>query len=106
MRNLFYTKIDSLFKTKGILSSKTSLKQKLLFVASKRVDNEGLLIKERTNEKWMYFYKGIKGFIYEEGYEYEILVSYHSSQENSTDSCFSLVRVLTKTKKESYNLPN
>ncbi|MGG8495991.1 DUF4377 domain-containing protein [Tenacibaculum sp. TC6] len=106
MKNLLHAKIDSLFKTMRLSNSKTTQRQKLLFVASKRIINKGLLIKERTNEKWTYFYKDIKGFMYEDGYEYEILVSYHSSQENSADSCFSLVRVLTKTKKESYNLPN
>ncbi|CAM1350577.1 MULTISPECIES: DUF4377 domain-containing protein [Tenacibaculum] len=103
MGTMIYTKISSLF-TRTI--SKKPKKEKLITIASKRIVNninslkKGILIKEKSFNDWTLYNRDIKGFIYEDGYEYELIVS-----ENDIEKTFSLVRVLTKTKKLSENLP-
>ncbi|WP_435260883.1 DUF4377 domain-containing protein [Tenacibaculum sp. nBUS_03] len=100
---MIYNKISSLFKR---TISKRQKNEKLITIASKRLVNninsikKGILMKEKGINDWTLFNKEIKGFMYEDGYEYELIVS-----ENNIEKTFSLVRVLTKTKKLSENLP-
>ena len=59
---------------------KESSETKHYFVADHRVDCVGsgpmkcLLVRERPADDWQFFYNGIEGFHYEEGFEYEIKV--------------------------------
>lgn len=55
--------------------------EKKLIIASQKVDCVGLvaqecfLVKKQENQDWEYIYDAIIGFSYQEGFEYEILVS-------------------------------
>ncbi|MFV0247574.1 MAG: DUF4377 domain-containing protein [Tenacibaculum sp.] len=98
-------KIHSIIK---LVSSKGSNKlngKKQIIVASKKT-SEGLLFKENDEDDWRNFDRLIDGFVYEDGYEYELLISDQSKIKNNKEQDCTLIRVLTKTKKTSCNLPN
>ncbi|MCL7762158.1 DUF4377 domain-containing protein [Polaribacter sp. Z014] len=91
------------------------LNYKTLIIASTKVDCVGvdpqkcLLIREVDKQNWEYFYDSIIGFNYEEGFEFEILIS-EEEIENSLQDASSikttLIKVISKIEKTSENLPN
>ncbi|ARV15882.1 DUF4377 domain-containing protein [Polaribacter sp. SA4-12] len=91
------------------------LNQTRIIVASQTIDCQGiaaqkcLLIREVDNENWEYFYDSIIGFNYEEGFEYEILISEKEIENPPQDASsieYTLIEVISKTEKISKNLPN
>lgn len=88
--------------------------EKTLIIASQKADCEGFipqqcfLIKENETQNWQYFYDTIDGFIYEEGFEYKIIVSEREIENPPQDAssiATTLVEITSKIKKESENLP-
>ncbi len=78
---------------------------KLLYVANYRVDCVGegnfqcLQVKEQEDAAWQNFYGPIKGFDYEEGYEYLIEVSVREIENPPADGSsliYSLVKIWKK----------
>jgi len=66
------------------------------------------LIKENENDLWQLFYDQIKGFTYEEGFEYKLLVSkeqLYQVPEDASSIKTTLVEIISKEKKDSDNLP-
>ena len=91
-----------------------TINEKTLIIASKKADCVGLvpqkclLAKEKTSENWEYFYDGISGFIYEEGFEYKILVSEKEIENPPQDASSlktTLIKIISKIEKTSENLP-
>jgi hypothetical protein len=91
------------------------LNQKTIIVASKTIDCQGiaaqkcLLIREVDKQNWNYFYDSIIGFNYEEGFEYEILISEKEIENPPQDASsieYTLIKVFSKIEKTSENLPN
>jgi hypothetical protein len=89
--------------------------QKTLIIASQKADCVGLvaqkcfLVKEQENQNWQYFYDSIKGFTYQEGFEYEIAISEDKIENPPQDASSietTLIEVISKVKKTSENLPN
>ncbi|PWG06221.1 DUF4377 domain-containing protein [Polaribacter aquimarinus] len=89
--------------------------EKTLIIASKKVECVGVssqqcfLIKENEQQSWEYFYDSINDFNYEEGFEYVILVIEEEIENPPQDASsikYSLVKVISKIKKTSENLPN
>ena len=89
--------------------------EKTLTVASKKVKCEGVstqqcfLIKENNQQNWEYFYDPINDFNYEEGFEYVVLVLQEEVENPPQDASsikLSLIKVISKIKKTSENLPN
>ncbi len=89
--------------------------EKTLFIASKTINCIGvipqqcLLVKTKDKEDWEYFYSTISGFNYEEGFEYVIVVleeKVNNPIEDSSSSKYSLIKIESKIKKTSKNLPN
>jgi hypothetical protein len=89
--------------------------EKTLIIASKKADCVGvgnqqcLLIKENKQQDWQYFYSEITDFNYEEGFEYEILVSEKEiinpqQDDSSIETIF--IKMISKVEKTSENLPN
>lgn len=88
--------------------------EKTLIVASKKADCVGLvpqkclLVKEKTAQNWQYFYDEISGFTYEEGFEYEIIVSEREIENPPQDAsslATTLIKIISKIEKTSENLP-
>ncbi|MDM8146731.1 DUF4377 domain-containing protein [Bacteroides eggerthii] len=85
-----------------------------LFVASEKRTGYGVgaqscfLVKYSPNEKWQYFYSEIKGFDYEPGYEYQLLLS-HTERKNIPQDAsryiYTLKRIISKTAIKSSELP-
>ena len=67
-----------------------------------------LLVKYASTEKWQYMYSQIEGFDYGPGYEYRLTVI-RSERENIPQDAsryvYKLVKVLSKEKKQSTELP-
>lgn len=67
-----------------------------------------LLVKYAPTEKWQYMYSKIEGFNYEPGYEYQLTVI-RSERDNlpqdASKYMYKLVKVLSKEKKQSIELP-
>ena len=89
--------------------------KKTLIIASKKADCVGFIpqkcfiIKENEQQDWKYFYDSISGFEYEEGFEYEILVSEKEIKNPPQDASSiktTLIKVISKIEKTSENLPN
>ena len=89
--------------------------EKTLTVASKKVECEGVstqqcfLIKENNQQNWEFFYDPINDFNYEEGFEYVVLVLQEEVENPPQDASsikLSLIKVISKIKKTSENLPN
>ncbi|WP_299666921.1 DUF4377 domain-containing protein [uncultured Polaribacter sp.] len=89
--------------------------EKTYIIASKQIDCQGVgpqkcfLIKENQQESWQNFYSAISGFEYEEGFEYEILVSekeIENPPQDSSSIAYTLIKVISKVEKTSENLPN
>ncbi len=100
------SKIDTVLRMMNITSSKSLKNQKFIMIASKKASQKELLFKENEFDSWQTCYDNISGFVYEDGYEYELLISTKDSSKMATGEDKSLIRILTKTKKESYDLPN
>ena len=90
-------------------------KEKTLLIASTKVDCVGLgpqkclLIKENNQGSWEYLYDSIIGFVYEKGFEYEVLVSEKQIQNPPQDASsieLTLIKIVSKVQKTSENLPN
>lgn len=82
--------------------------EKTLYVASKKVDCMGLfaqqclMVKENNQQNWEYFYDSIVGFTYQEGFEYEILVSEKRIENPPQDASSietTLIKIISKTEK-------
>lgn len=89
--------------------------EKTLIIASKQVDCIGFvpqkcfLVKENSAQNWEYLFESISGFTYEEGFEYEVLVSEKEIENPPQDASSiqtSLIKVISKIAKTSENLPN
>lgn len=85
-----------------------------LTIASKQADCTGvgkqkcLLVKEDDADDWIFWYSGIEGFTYEEGYEYVLEVSKVKVDNVPADASslkYVLMREVSKTKKESEDMP-
>ncbi|MDC1162393.1 DUF4377 domain-containing protein, partial [Tenacibaculum sp.] len=65
-----------------------------------------LLIKQEKQQNWEFFYETITGFTYEEGFEYELLVSQKRipPAEGRSSIKTSLIKILSKNKKDSQGL--
>lgn len=67
-----------------------------------------LLVKHEPAEKWQYMYSEIKGFNYEPGYKYRLLVlrvEHENPPQDTSRYMFELIKVLSKEKKGSAGLP-
>ncbi len=91
----------------------TSKQTKELIIASYQVDCEGvalqkcLLIKEKTEDEWMYFYNDIEGFKYQEGYEYVVKVEVSNIKNPPADGSslqYTLVKILSQEQVQSQNV--
>ncbi|OSY89077.1 hypothetical protein WH52_04885 [Tenacibaculum holothuriorum] len=87
---------------------------KTIIVASEKRSCQGItqlscfLIKEKENDSWEFFYNEIKGFDYEEGFEYKLLVSEKEINPVPADASSietTLIRIISKEEKTSSNLP-
>ncbi|SEC48137.1 protein of unknown function [Tenacibaculum sp. MAR_2009_124] len=106
MKRLLQSKIDNVLRLMNITSSKDLKNQKFIMIASRKASQKELLFKENEFDAWKTCYDTINGFVYEDGYEYELLISIKKSSNMNIGKDTSLIRILTKTKKESYDLPN
>lgn len=59
-----------------------------------------LLVREQEKDKWKKLSDKIEGFDYEIGYEYQIKVQVEKNKEKKSGFQFTLIEVLSKTKKE------
>ena len=89
--------------------------EKILIIASQKVDCVGVtsqkcfLVKEKETQNWVYFYDSIINFTYQEGFEYEVIVSEEEIENPPQDVSSrktTLVKILSKIEKTSKNLPN
>ena len=89
--------------------------EKILIIASKKGDCVGvgpqkcLLVKESITQNWEYFYDNISGLNYEEGFEYEIIVSEKEIENPPQDASSietTLIKIISKIEKTSENLPD
>ena len=65
-------------------------------------------VKEGADSAWSLFYSQIEGFDYEEGYEYVLQVEKEKIENPPADGSsirYKLVKVVSKKKTESENLP-
>jgi len=97
-----------------MLSSCMNQTSEKMVVASRQGDCVGVapmncyLVKEAGQNDWQFLYNEIDGFEYEPGYEYEIEVVKEKIENPAADQSsirYILIKVLSKTKKESENLP-
>lgn len=100
-----------------IVMMSCSTKQTAIYtIASQNADCIGvapqkcLLVKKGDiNGDWEFFYSSIDGFIYEPGYEYVLEVKEEKQENVPADASsikYTLVKEVSKTKKESENLPS
>jgi hypothetical protein len=77
----------------------------ILYVGPERVECTGvgpqlcLLVKERPDADWEYFYEGLEGFAYEPGYTYKLLVRKGRVENPAADASsirWRLIRILEK----------
>lgn len=63
-----------------------------------------LLVKtDKDQAEWKYFYTNIEGFIYEGGYDYELLIKESKIENPPADASsiqYTLIKIVSKTKKE------
>lgn len=88
-----------------------------IIVASRKVmdiepsgasEREYFLIKTNKSDKWEYLSPNIQGFNYEEGYEYMLKVritTINNPQQDQYPKSYALIEIISKTKKQSENLP-
>lgn len=87
-----------------------------LIIASEMGDCVGvapqkcLLVRQDGHSDWEYFYTPIDGFTYEAGYEYVILVRRENIENVSMPADrptirYALEKIVSKTRKESADLP-
>ncbi|KGL62542.1 DUF4377 domain-containing protein [Polaribacter sp. Hel1_85] len=95
--------------------NKENLIQKTIIVASTKMDCQGLaaqkclLIREEDKQNWEYFYDSIIDFDYEEGFEYEILISemeIENPLQDASSKEHTFIKVISKIEKTSENLPS
>ncbi len=88
--------------------------EKTLIIASQKADCVGIspqkcfLVKENDAQNWTFFYDSIINFEYEEGFEYELIVSEKAIKNPPQDSssiATTLVKIVSKIEKTSKNLP-
>ena len=84
---------------------KETSETKTFIVADHRVDCTGsgpqqcLLVKEREQDDWQFFYDGIEGFDYEAGFEYRIEVNVYDVANPPADGSsrrYVLKRIISK----------
>lgn len=101
--------------TSCVASDNNLEKETIYIIASKKADCQGValqkcfFIKKEQQENWHYFYSTIKGFNYEEGFEYEILVSekqIENPPQDASSIAYTFVKIISKVEKTSENLPN
>jgi len=84
-------------------------KEKEIFVASGPVDcvngetTECLLIKEKPEDEWQIFYGEIEGFVYQEGYEYKLLVQSRVDENPQGDNPVVITRLVEILHKQEVN---
>ena len=67
-----------------------------------------LLVKEGDADGWSLFYSSIEGFNYEPGYEYSVQIEKTAVENPPADGSsirYKLIKVISKEKKQSVNLP-
>jgi hypothetical protein len=67
-----------------------------------------LLVKKADAAQWQYFYSPIEGFTHQDGYEYVLEIREEKQENPPADASsikYILVKVVSKTKKASENLP-
>lgn len=111
MKNFFYIFICMTLFIAACSTAKDTIKYT---IASQTASCTGegrqqcLLVKKGDATEWEYFYSPIEGFNYEEGFEYVIEVK-ESKVENPPEGRSSIqytfVKEVSKTKKNSENLP-
>jgi len=88
-----------------ILGCRTSRNTKTMIVASKQGNCQGVveqacyLVKNKENQSWEFFYDEIKGFSYEEGYEYKIKVEIKKVKNPPQDASnmqYKLLKIISK----------
>jgi hypothetical protein len=88
------------------LQSQTGGEEMTLYVGPELVDCVGahpqtcMLVRESPDEEYQFFYGQIKGFDYEEGYEYELVVNVTDRENPPQDVLpqeYTLVEVVSKT---------
>ncbi|MFN2161519.1 MAG: DUF4377 domain-containing protein, partial [Candidatus Promineifilaceae bacterium] len=91
------------------LQSQTGGEEMTLYVGPELVDCVGahpqtcMLVRESPDEEYQFFYGQIKGFDYEEGYEYELVVNVTDRENPPQDVSpqeYTLVEVVSKTPAE------
>lgn len=125
MRKIFSIVIFclTLWGTQGCQSTKniaatdtaeTKRKELHMIVASETRVGHGvgpvtcLLVKYTPMEQWQYMYSRIEGFNYEPGYEYQLTVvraERENPPQDASKYVYKLVKVLSKEKKQSTELP-
>lgn len=87
-------------------TSNDELQSKILIIGDHLVDCTGvgpqkcMLVKESQEEEWSYFYDKIKGFEYEPGFTYELIVSETEIENPAADASsiqYVLKEVISKT---------
>lgn len=59
-----------------------------------------MLVKERPEDDWEFFFEGIEGFTFEPGYDYELVVSWRELENPPQDGSsrrYRLIRLVSKT---------
>ena len=91
-------------------TSNSEVQSKILFVADHLEDCVGvgpqscMLVKDGEDKDWTYFYGNIKGFNYEEGFNYELLVEEVKVENPAADASsieYILKKVVEKTPSNS-----
>lgn len=111
MKRSFYLLVSVLLFMVACAPKQETVK---FIIASKTADCTGegkqkcMLVKKGDQTDWEFFYSQIQGFNYEEGYEYVIEVKENKLENPPMGASaieYVLVKEVSKTKKESENLP-
>lgn len=115
IKTLLIASVAALAFTACSQSEKTDENNKIFRVASENRDCVGvgrqkcLLVKQEDESEWSYFYSSINGFDYTPGYEYKLEVKTDKISNPPADASsikYTLVRQISKEKKQSDRLPN
>ena len=88
-----------------MLSCEKEIESEQLIIADHKVNCTGagsqecLLVKRNVSEEWQFFYGGIEGFDYEEGFEYIIEVKVYDVENPPADGSnkrYVLNRIISK----------
>lgn len=103
-----YSTLQKLFRVAHGNAHSKKRQERYLTIASTpwvvNNENKGWFVKDRGSSQWQRWTLPIHGFHYELSYEYEVLVSKDFTPDATVPN-YSLVRIFTKTQKNSRNLP-